>query len=233
MKNLYWKKLFDHVAKQQVEKEKNLNEKYPTIEDKAKYVYDNDAYYKKEGYNSLKEYYDANIEDMSGETYENLVLDEFRFVYEVKQVSLTVTIEDPDGNIGNVYWNIGHVDRNIEGEYESNVSAFGMQIPVDKEGVYKIKVKDEYGRIQHEKNIEFKKSKYYVNIGPDNLIYLENEDGDRDYTKRRWLIIDGEEIELEMYTEFTYYNAPINLKIQSIDGEIYDILITRMFSIPL
>lgn len=223
MKNLYWEKLFDHVAKQQVEKE------YPTIEDKAKYVYDNDAYFKKEGFNSLKEYYDANIkENMSGRTYENFVLDGFRFVYEVKQVSLTVTIEDPDGNIGNVYWNIGHVDWNIEGEYESNVSEFGMQIPVDKEGVYKIKVKDEYGRIQHEKNIEFKKSKYYVVIRPNNKISLVNED--RYYTKRSWLIIDGEEIELEQDTEFTYYNAPINLKIQSIDGEIYDILITRMYS---
>lgn len=228
MKNSYWKKLFDHVAKQQVEMEKKLNEKYPTIEDKAKYVYDNDAYCKKEGYNSLKEYYDANIENMSGETYENFVLDGFRFVYEVKQVSLTVTIEDPDGNIGNVYWNIGHVDWNIEGEYESNVDAFGMKIPVDKEGVYKIKVKDEYGLIQHEKNIEFKKSKYYVKIRPNNQIDLVNEG--RYYKKRSWLIIDGEEIELEQDTEFTYYNAPINLKIQSIDGEIYDILITRMYS---
>ena len=105
-----------------------------------------------------------------------------------------------------------------------------IMIPVQNEGTYKVKIEslDKEKSIYYEKNIEYKKSGYYIDIDSSlnvRRIYNENDENSNEEINKIYKIINGVEEELEGYNDPGYQETngediPCEIKIEMNDGSI-------------
>ena len=167
--------------------------------------------------------YDALTEEKKEQvTYEEYVNEWFDFIMKSeiylnnKTPLLKVTLEDENGNVLGVMF--------------KQLRYGNIMIPVQNEGTYKVKIEslDKEKSIYYEKNIEYKKSGYYIDIDSSlnvRRIYNENDENSNEEINKIYKIINGVEEELEGYNDPGYQETngediPCEIKIEMNDGSI-------------
>ena len=178
--------------------------------------------------------YDALTEGEKEQvTYEEFVNKGFDYIMENylnnKTPLLKVTLEDENGNVLGVMFD--------------QLKYGNMMIPVENEGIYKVKIEslDKEKSIYYEKNIEYKKSGYYMDLDGYlnvNCIYNENDEYSYDEINKIYKIINGVEEELEGYRRPGYEKTngediPCEIKIEMNDGSIIKYLKTLAIAPPM
>ena len=178
--------------------------------------------------------YDALTEGEKEQvTYEEFVNEGFDYIMENylnnKTPLLKVTLEDENGNVLGVMFD--------------QLKYGNIMIPVENEGIYKVKIEslDKEKSIYYEKNIEYKKSGYYMDLDSylnvDN-IYNENDEDSNGKINKIYKIINGVEEELEDYNRPGYLETngediPCEIKIEMNDGSIIKYLKTLAIYPPM
>ena len=168
--------------------------------------------------------YDALTEEKKEQvTYEEYVNEWFDFIMKDeiflnnKTPLLKVTLEDENGNVLGVMFD--------------QLKYGNMMIPVENEGIYKVKIEslDKEKSIYYEKNIEYKKSEYCMCLDYNmnfRWIYDKNNKDSNEEIKKTYKIINGVEEEYNIHTDSNGEDIPCEIKIEMNDGSIIKYLKT-------